>query len=95
MSSSMGVQGTCRNPQADWRMNREHKDMVGYYIEYSKTKVAYHVLLGNTVVTSVHVQFDEFIPERPGDYYFRELDKATVNCNPKVRLVSNFDWLVA
>jgi hypothetical protein len=32
---------------------------------------------GDTVITSVHVLFDESIPERSADY-FRELDEATV-----------------
>ena len=58
-----------------------------------KTKVGYRVLLGDTVVTSVHVLFDESIPERSADH-FRELDEATVKCDPEVRLVSDFDWLV-
>ena len=36
--------------------------MVGYYIRYSKTKVGYRVLLGDTVGT-VYVLFNESIPE--------------------------------
>ena len=67
--------------------------MVGYYIGYSKTKVGYRVLLGNTVVTSVHVLFDKSIPEWSADY-FCELDKATVKCDSEERQVSDFDWLV-
>ena len=67
--------------------------MVGYYIGYSKTKVGYRVLLGDTVVSSVHVLFDESIPERSADY-FGELDEATVKCDPEERLVSDFDWMV-
>ena len=51
------------------------------------------MLLGNIVVTSVHVLFDESIPERSADY-FRDLDEATVKCDPEERLVSDFDWLV-
>ena len=45
------------------------------------------------MVTSVHVLFDESIPERSADY-FRELDEATVKCDPEERLVSDFNWLV-
>ena len=73
----------------DW----DDKVMVGYYIRYSKTMIGYRVLLGDTVVTSVHVLFDESIPERSADY-FRELDEATVKCGPEERQVSDFDWLV-
>ena len=40
--------------------------------------------------TSVHMLFDESIPERPADY-FRELDEATAKCNPDERRVSDFD----
>ena len=65
--------------------------MVGYFIEYSKSKVGYRVLLGNTVIT--YVLFDESIPERSADY-FRELDEATVKSDPEERRVSDFDWLV-
>ena len=67
--------------------------MVGYYTGYSKTKVGYRVLLGDTVVTSVHVLFDKSISERSADY-FCELDEATVKCYSEERLVSDFDWLV-
>ena len=44
----------------DWEDNA----MVGYFIGYSKTKAGYRILLCDTVVTSVHVLFDECIPER-------------------------------
>ena len=65
-------------PKADRRKDRE---------------VGYRVLLGDTVITSVHVLFDESIPERSADY-FRELDEATVKSDPEERRVSDFDWLV-
>ena len=75
-------------PKADRRKEWEDKAMVDYYIGYSKTKVGYRVLLGDIIVTSVCVLFDESIPER----YFREQDEATVKCDPEERLVSDFDW---
>ena len=50
------------------------------------------MLLGDTVVVSVHVLFDESIPKLCTDY-FRELDEATVKCDPEERRVSDFDWL--
>ena len=56
-------------PKADRRKDWEDKAMVGYFIEYSKSKVVYRVLLGDTVITSVHVLFDESIPERSADYF--------------------------
>ena len=43
--------------------------MIGYYIGYSKSKVGHHVLLGDTVVTSVHALFDESILERSAAYF--------------------------
>ena len=67
--------------------------MVGYFIGYSKTKAGYRILLGDTTVTSVHVLFDESVPERSADYY-RELDEATVKVDHQERHVSDFDWLV-
>ena len=44
----------------------------------AETKAAYRVILGDTLVTSVHVLFDEAIPEKSADY-LRELDEATDN----------------
>ena len=43
--------------------------MVGYFIGYSKSKVGYRVLPGNTVITFAHVLIDESIPERSADYF--------------------------
>ena len=81
-------------PKADRRKDWEDKSTVGYYIGYSKTKVGYRALLGDTVVTSAHVLFDKFIPERSADC-LREVDGAKVNCDPEERLVIDFDcWLV-
>ena len=76
-------------PKADRQKDWEYKAMVGYFIGHSKSKVGYRVLLGDTVITSVHVLFDESIPERSA-----ELDEATVKSDPEERRVSNFDWLV-
>ena len=80
-------------PKADGRKDWKDKAMVAYFIGYSKTMVGYRVILGDTVVTSVHVLFDEAIPERSADY-FRELDAVTVKVRPEERQVSDFDWLV-
>ena len=51
--------------------------MVGYFIGYSKNKKGYMILCNDIVITSVHVLFDESIPDRSADY-FREIDEATV-----------------
>ena len=37
------------------------------------------MILGDTVVTSMHVLFGESIP----DNFLRDLDEATVKCDPK------------
>ena len=79
-------------PKADRRKDCEDKAMLGYYIGYPKTKVRYPVLLGDTVVTTVHVLLDESISERSAEY-FRKLDEATVKCNTEGKLVSDFVWL--
>ena len=49
------------------------------------------MLLGDNAVTSVHVLFDESIPERTADY-FNELEEATLKVDPEKR--RNFDRLV-
>ena len=69
-------------PKADRRKDWEDKASVGYFIGYSKTKAGYRVLLRDTVVTSVHVLFDESIPARSADY-FKELEEATVKLTLK------------
>ena len=77
-------------PKADRRIDWEDKAMVGYFIGYSKTEAGYRILLRDTVVTFVHVLFDECIPERGADF-FRELDEATVKSHPEERQVGDFD----
>ena len=80
-------------PKADRRKDWEDKAMIGHFIGYSKTKKGYQIMLHDTVVTSVHVLFDESIPERSVEY-FQELDAATVKLDPNERSVSDYDWLV-
>ena len=51
------------------------------------------MLLGETVVTSVHVLFDESIHERSADY-FKEIKEATVVCvNLTGLLWINHTWM--
>ena len=80
-------------PKADRRKDWEDKALTGHFIGYSKSKKGYQILLGDTVITSVHVLFDESIPERSADY-FKELDELTVKVDPEERRVSDFDWLI-
>ena len=63
----MGCKAYVLVPKADRR--KDYKASVGYFIGYSKTKTGYRVLLGDTVVTSVHVLFDESISARSADYF--------------------------
>ena len=51
-------------PKVDKKKDWEVKAREGYFIMYSKTRAGYRVLLGDTVVTSVHVLFNESVPER-------------------------------
>ena len=55
--------------------------MIAYFIGYFKSKVGYRLLLGDSAIMSVHVLCDVSIPDRSA-YYFRELDEATVKCDP-------------
>ena len=80
--STLGCPAYVLIPKAYRRKDWEDKAIVGYFIDYSKTKVGYRILLCDTVVTSVHMLFDESIPERGADY-FRELDEATVKSHPE------------
>ena len=80
-------------PKADRRNDWVDKAMIGHFISYSKTKKGCHNILHDTVVTSVHVLFDESIPER-SVAYFQELDAATMKLDPNESSVSDFDWVV-
>ena len=48
------------------------------------------MLLGDTVVTSAYVLFDESIPERTADI-FKGLEEATVKVDPEKRRLCDFD----
>jgi hypothetical protein len=80
-------------PKADRRKDWEDKSMIGHFIGYSKNKKGYMIMCGDTVITSVHVLFDESIPERSADY-FKELDEAIVKVDSEERSVNDFNWLV-
>ena len=70
-----GCKGICLSPLIGACAGRTEQWKVTTL--YSKTKIGYCVLLGDTVVPSVHVLLDKSIPERSTDY-FRELDEATL-----------------
>jgi hypothetical protein len=80
-------------PKADRRKDWEDKAQIGWFIGYSRDKIGWRVMLGDTVVTSVHVLFDEDIPERSADY-FEELDQLTVKTDPVERDEKDFQYLV-
>ena len=64
----MGCEAYVLIPKAKSRKDWKDKAMLGYFIGYSEMKAWYHVTLGDTLVTSVHVLFDEAIPKRSADY---------------------------
>ena len=80
-------------PKADRRKDWEDKAMVGHFLGYSKTKAGYRVMLQETEVTSVHVLFDESIPDRSVEY-FKDLEQATVGVDPEERYVTDYQYLV-
>jgi hypothetical protein len=52
------------------------------------------MIMRDTVITSVHVWFDESIPERSADY-FKELDDTIiVKVDSEERSVDDINWLV-
>jgi len=88
-----GCKAYVLTPRSDRRKDWEDKAMIGFFLGYPTEKNGYRVMLGDTVVTSVHVLFDEDIPERSADY-FKELDEAKVAVDPEERHVADFDYLV-
>jgi hypothetical protein len=73
-------------PKANRRKDWEDKAMIGIFLGLSKDKTGYRILIGDTVVTSIHVLFDEKIPLRSEEYY-KELDERVVKIDPVERCV--------
>jgi hypothetical protein len=91
-----GCKAYVLKPRADRRKDWDDKALIGYFMGYSTEKAGYQVFLpaDSKVVTSVHVLFDEAIPER-GDDYFKEFDEATsVNVDPEAQKLEDFQHLV-
>ena len=88
-----GCKAYVLKPKADRRKDWEDKAYVGYFIGYSTDKAGYRVMVRDTVMTSVHVLFDESIPPR-NEEYFKELDEVTVKVDPEERRVTDYDYLV-
>jgi hypothetical protein len=63
--------------KADRRKDWKDKSQVGYFVGYGEETIGWEIYLpaSDTFVTTVHVLFDEKIPER-AEEYFRELDEA-------------------
>jgi hypothetical protein len=89
----MGCKAYVLVPKADRRKDWQDKSMIGIFIGLSTSKVGYRILIGDTVVTSIHVLFDEKIPSREKDYY-KEFDEKVVNFDPVERSVAEFTYLV-
>ena len=88
-----GCKAYVLTPKADRRKDWEDKAMTGYFIGYPADRKGYKVLVGDTVVHSVHVLFDESVPERSQDYY-RELEEAQVAIDPEARQPGEFEYLI-
>jgi hypothetical protein len=80
-------------PKANRRKDWEDKSMIGHFMGLSTTKVGYKVMIGDTIVTSVHALFDEKIPPRSEEYH-KELDEQIVKTDPEPRQVEDFMYLV-
>jgi hypothetical protein len=79
-------------PKADRRKDWEDKSKVGYLMGYSLDKKGYRVLIGSTILTSVHVLFDESIPPRSESYY-KEFDSHLVKVASEEKYVSDYIYL--
>ena len=90
-----GCKAYVLKPKADRRKDWDDKAQVGYFVGYSEDTVGWQVYLpdSDTFVTSVHVLFDENIPERSDDY-FKELDDAAkVFVGTEAKSVADFAYL--
>ncbi len=89
----MGCKAYALTPKADRRKDWEEKNKVGHLIGYSTDKKRYIILVGDTIVKSVHVLFDESSPERSVEYY-KDFDSKVVSVNPEEMYVSDFTYLI-
>ena len=90
-----GCKAYVKLPRDRVRKDWEDKSRIGYFVGYSEEKMGYTVWLPQyqTEETSVHVLFDEQIPERSEDYY-KELEDAHVKVAPEERTVEDYKNLV-
>jgi hypothetical protein len=88
-----GCKAYVLTPKADRRKDWEEKNKVGHLIGYSTDKKGYIILVGDTIVKSVHVLFDESPPERSVEYY-KDFDSKVVTVNPEEKYVSDFTYLI-
>ena len=85
-----------KQPRDKTRKDWEDKARIGYFVAYSEEKMGYTVWLPQHQVeeTSVHVLFDESVPERGEDYY-KELDDVyALKTSPEERVVEDYEGLV-
>jgi hypothetical protein len=91
-----GCKAYVLKPKADRRKDWDDKAQIGYFVGYSTDTVGWEIYLpdSDTFVTTVHVLFDERVPERSEDY-FKELDEAAaVFTKPDGESVADFQYLV-
>jgi hypothetical protein len=91
-----GCKAYVLSPKADRRKDWQDKAQVGYFVGYSDTTVGWEIYLpaSDTFVTTVHVLFDEEVPDRAEEYY-KELDEAAaVFTGPESESVSDYEYLI-
>ena len=90
-----GCKAYALKPRSDLRKDLDDKAYSGFLVGYAEENIGYQIFVPdlNDVITTVHVVFNEVIPN-PSDEYFKELERLFVKVDEKERSVDDFKFLV-
>ena len=90
-----GCKAYVKIPRSYHRKDFSSKMMSGFHVGYSRTPIGYKVFVPelNDIITTVHVTFNEVIPDYTTEYY-QELSRLNIREEEKPSAVEDFNHLV-
>jgi hypothetical protein len=90
-----GCKAYVKIPRSYQRKDFSSKMMSGFHIGYSRTPIGYKVFVPelNDIITTVHVTFNEVIPDYTAEYY-QELSRLNIREEAKPSAVEDFVHLI-
>ena len=90
-----GCKAYVKIPRSYQRKDFSSKVMSGFLVGYSRTPIGYKVFVPelNDVITTVHVIFNEIIPDYTAEYY-QELSRLTVKEEERPAVIEDFHHLI-